>query len=997
VEPAIQLVAAWPSEAGWLAAALRELGVSLIAPSGRPDVTRSTILCVRDPRAATHALPGGAAETLEVTGQLELPVTGPSPFGLPALERWAFQILAWLALAEGTDVLLVRLEDVRSDPARQLGSVLDFLGRPCAPARTAASGVSGGEFQGMLDGASDVVHHVLGLLGYEADAPSPDPVVEDVAAAAEARARLGTDGTTAARDALIAARAALAGAPAAIRSLACALAAIRFTEALVGRDPSAQGARVFDAVYDATRRFADVPAVDAMLIAEEMAARRAAEVRAPFAMRAARLRDADASALTSAETAALFAAGNYAEVARTGDPDAWQTHAALGLVGKTEAAVAGLARFAEPEARFHVGVAHFIAGDDDQALRLLEPLDDAHAQRLAALVRKPQIHILAQLPWRRSGSQDYLGAAVHDGRFVVQNLSFAPGDLANDAALDVLTLFDRDDPPDLYVASTIESHLLPPNLQALPCPLIGHTADYDMHVQTLPPWLRLFDELVVSGHTEWADVRRLAGVPVSTFPKCVGVPTEMPVVPRGPRQLDAFLSGSSIHPFYGEKAQLIAQLLAQPELTVRIVDGHLPFPLYATFLGRTKVAFTQVRRPGSMPLRGLESLAMGAALVSERAGSLALFLGEEDGVLLYDARHGDFAGAVTRILDEWPEWERRARWGAAVVRDEFALDRVTSELLRFLTFLAARPRTARVPVAPPAQRQSVVWKGWMTPPAPVAETMLARNLAGLLPRLTERRALLDGAREMVLTALRHPTPGAGIVESPDTPPVIAEALALYRCGVESHPASLAVRLNAIRTAVHHGSPGDVAAALALAADTLAQPHERWQLDPDDDVFPFDFAPGFFNYRTYLDLVTDAWQGATVETRLVPLALASIAHYLGCYTGDPTTLEQAVALDGEFPFYRLSLARTLADRGRPADTVRAAHLAAELASGSVVLVEALELLAALEATGVPITSHLSPAADHLTRARDAIVRTEDARMGSLRRARVSPLVLGRGES
>jgi hypothetical protein len=467
----------------------------------------------------------------------------------------------------------------------------------------------------------------------------------------------------------------------------------------------------------------------------------------------------------------------------------------------------------------------------------------------------------------------------------------------------------------------------------------------------------------------------------------------MPGVPRGPRSLDAFLSGSSIHPFYREKAFLVARLLEQRDLTVRIVDGHLPFPLYATFLGRTKVAFTQCRRPGSTPLRGLESLGMGAALVGDRTGTLALYLGEEDGFLLYGVERGDFGRAVARVLDEWPDWEQRARWGAAAVREEFALDRVTSELLRFVTFLAARPRPARTPVEPPTQRQSVVWKGWMAPPAAVAETMLASNLAALLPRLADRHALLDAAREMVLTSLRHPAPGAGIVESSATPPVIAEALALYRCGVDNHPASLAIRLALIRTALHHGSPTDVAAALDLAADTLAEPPGRWQLDADDDVFPFDFAPGFFNYRCYLDLVTEAKKGARAEGALVPLALAAIAHYLGCYTGDPTPLERAVALDPDFAFYRLSLARALAERGAPTDTARAAHLAAELATGSVVLVEALELLASLEARGVPIEPRFSPAADHLARARDAIVRTEDARMGVLRRARVS--AVGRG--
>ena len=69
--------------------------------------------------------------------------------------------------------------------------------------------------------------------------------------------------------------------------------------------------------------------------------------------------DVTPSALT-----ALFEAGNYVAVARHGDPDDWRTYAALGLVGCTERALAGLDRFGDPDARFHAGVARFIAGDE---------------------------------------------------------------------------------------------------------------------------------------------------------------------------------------------------------------------------------------------------------------------------------------------------------------------------------------------------------------------------------------------------------------------------------------------------------------------------------------------------------------------------------------------------------------------------------------------------------------------------------------------------------
>ncbi|HSB68397.1 MAG TPA: hypothetical protein VLT62_03570, partial [Candidatus Methylomirabilis sp.] len=131
---------------------------------------------------------------------------------------------------------------------------------------------------------------------------------------------------------------------------------------------------------------------------------------------------------TAAAIADLFACGNYTAVAMQGGRDEWRTYAALGLIGRTEAAIQGLHRWTHPEARFYSAVASWIGGDDAAAAGGLEGLSAPHAQNLLALIHQPRIHVLAQLPWFRSGPQDLLRGAARDDKFSVRNVSFHPED-----------------------------------------------------------------------------------------------------------------------------------------------------------------------------------------------------------------------------------------------------------------------------------------------------------------------------------------------------------------------------------------------------------------------------------------------------------------------------------------------------------------------------------------------------------------------------------------
>jgi hypothetical protein len=481
-------------------------------------------------------------------------------------------------------------------------------------------------------------------------------------------------------------------------------------------------------------------------------------------------------------------------------------------------------------------------------------------------------------------------------------------------------------------------------------------------------------------------VQGLVTVPVSTFPKCLGVPDELPPLPAGPRELDLLFTGTSLHPYYHEKARAVHQLLESSGARARVINGHLWYQAYLPMLGHAKVSFAHIRRPGDVGTRALEALGMGCAVVVQRESMLSFYVGEEDGVVAYDFERGELPDAVHRILDGWPEFQARARWGAKLVRHEFGMSRVALEFLRFLTFVAARPRGPRaMEPATPDQKRGFLWKGPAIP-RPAAERLMQVNLGRWVPEV-ERRAtrLIDLLREVVL---HHADPERVDSGSPMQERLLSNTLVLAWQGVERFPASLVLRFDLIRSALHCGRPVEVTAALELLGATLAEPAERWHVELQEDVFPFDFAPGFFNYRDYLALVTRARKtGVTPVADLVRLILASLWHYLGCYSGDPVHLERAAMLDPGFALYRMSLAKTLLDANRPGDRTRAVELLADLADGSPVFVQALELLKLLGDAGERIDARVGDVGARLAGAHATIELREDQRLGTLRPALV----------
>jgi hypothetical protein len=647
-----------------------------------------------------------------------------------------------------------------------------------------------------------------------------------------------------------------------------------------------------------------------------------------------------------------FDNGNYAGVAMKGMPEDWRTWAALGLVGKTNEAIRGLTDFDDLRARFYLAVALWIGGGDDrEVLRLLESVPTPHARNMMHLISKPEIHVLGQLPWCRRGAQDLVTGAKSDGKFKVSNISFHKEDLLNRPYADIREFVDPAEPPDFYLAAMVEWHAIPPNLQQLQCPILGQTADYDLHIQAVHPWLQIFDELVVTDHTEWQDVQRLVKVPVSTFPKSFGIPETFPALSGGKRHIDVFASGSLLDPFFREKALICHQLLRISDINPVLIDGFVPEDEYSSLLSQSKICFTHVRHSGAMPTRGIEALAMGCAILVQDDCVLGLYAGEELGVLAYDA--DNIEPTVRKVLDYWPEFERRSSVGARFIRQEFDLRRTSSQYLRYLTFLAAKPRGQRElrSVGQLKQKRSILRKGWVIGGAKAYDALRKANLSAWESEISEHatpKAYIDMAREIILGVSDRDSLGKPFSRRR----LLVRGLEVYREGLRQYPDCLILRFNFIRTMLHFGTDRDRQEALNFAEATVSESEDLWHVSPMEDVFPWDFYSTFFNYRAYLDAVTRQMSGkepiAEIPIRLI---LASLHHYLGAYTQNVDHLRRAVELDSQFPYYQFSYATELVRGGCTQDYEEAGRVLEQLAARSTLFKEAFQLLSRLDQSGL----------------------------------------------
>ena len=699
----------------------------------------------------------------------------------------------------------------------------------------------------------------------------------------------------------------------------------------------------------------------------------------------------------------------------------WQHHAALGLIGRTGEAVDGLGSFDGPGPRFHEAVALWIGGDEIGAVTLLERATatpspwQAHALSLLSLLRKPRIEILSLLPSPSSGPHVLLAGGAQDPKFTLTNIGHTSNDRPNYPYASVRRLWRREEPPDFVLCEMVEWHQIPPDLDSLPCPLLGQTADYDMHIQAMLPWLRLFDEVLVTDHTEHAGVSPLVKAPVTTIPKSFGHPAGLPRLRRRDRDIDLFLSGTLFAPWHPDKASLIHQILGIDGLRLVGFNGFLDNATYYDLLSRSKLAVTYYRRPGGMVTRGIEAACMGCVTLVQEGSVLPLYGGSENGLISYPATPDGLARTIRRVLDRYDEHEARAWRAAPRLRQDLAPDVVASHYLRLCTVLAARPRPPRrSPVKDRPedrmQKRVVFWKGWQ-PGGGRTEAVEALEAANIArweaalrqPAIAEDpaagRAVNDLTREMLIglgcrLMVMSEEEGRGgtdpVPAGSDAEALRKRLFAIQELWIGRRPRDLVLRFNALRARLHLGTAQDVADALRAMEITLAAKPDSWMLAPDDDVLPYDLFERFFNYRAYLDQVVEGLSteaqrrpqsSERLRTELVKLIRASLHHYLARTAGGGAAglahAREAAHLDPDFPFFQLDLAKRLAASIGRAERTEATDLLTRLAGSSMVAVEARDVLLRLRAEDGGPPAPEEPAIN-AARIERALVDTENYR-------------------
>lgn len=690
----------------------------------------------------------------------------------------------------------------------------------------------------------------------------------------------------------------------------------------------------------------------------------------------------------SDDTRTAFENGNYTRVILKGSPDEWQWHAALGLIGRTDEALAGLPRFRNPEARFYQGVASWIAGDELEAKRVLAAVSSAHAQRLLALISKPKIRVLALMP-DGAGTHLTFRGALTDPKFDISNCASAL-DLSSNSKGGISQVFDFN-PPDFFVCQMIEWFQIPRSLTLFKCPTIGHTSDFDLHIQGLYHWLNAFDEILVSDHDEHGAAAPLTRVPVSVFPKVFACPSSLPRPLRRDKKFDIFLSGTLFHPWHPDKARLLHELLGVEGLSVLGYNGYLPEDQYYEILSRSRICVSYYRRDGGMLTRAIESAAMGCVTMVPQGSVVNLFTEPRGALVEYETSGDGLVRSVKEVLERYDKYEQIAWKGASGIRQELASSLAGSQYMRFCTYLAARPRQPRAPIAPHDldQRHLVIIKGWRPAKGdPKGMRKLAaaniRQWRKVLHGEPEKRfaAVNNILRERLLmylhqlafyrpaNSIRHPLK----LERSDFPRTGARKRLMgdLRRACGQFPERLVLIFNYLRAAIHVGSDMQLAEALQFLTTVLARPRTYWRVEPLDDVLPYDIFPLCFDYRSYLDAVVECLSGRQFASEpLTDLILASLFYYRARLLGTISDARTAAGLNPAFPFFALEFGKLLSLSAASEDRHEAIRVLAPLVEGTMVANEAWAVLCRLGC----YDGHRHPLVARIKRIQDGLMAAE----------------------
>lgn len=568
---------------------------------------------------------------------------------------------------------------------------------------------------------------------------------------------------------------------------------------------------------------------------------------------------------------------------------------------------------------FAKGTIAWLCGDDKTAILHFKGCpNNPHANNMVTLISKEKIQVLSQLD--RGSWSCILDAIENDPKFEVSNIGFRNGDTLNQITESIHSYYSSESVPDFFITKMLEWHILPPDLAELQCPKFAQTADYDIHIQSIYPYLAQFDEVIIE--QEWSEMSKLVKGNVVTCPKAYPLLLDAYKYDpnNGDRHIDVFMSGTTLHPYHPDKSTLLNRIISIKGIKTQVYDGFLNTNEYLKLLSQSKICITYIRRPG-MPTRGLEALALGCAVLIESNSSLALYYGPSDGVFTYNETN--IEQVIHEILHNWNDVQERLKRTSARVRSEFHPKTIASHYFRFLTFLAAKPRNNEKAInhQPHSPKRLVFHKGWLEHPLVYKRLrdLAQQKLKNHLSIGTQNAShYINSARELVLEYATGAIPEVasdfstrfGIIVNKEAH-LLEAAISIYQEGIAVFPDSLVLRFNLIRTALLFGNRNLVRETIIQTQEIISQSLSKWKIDPLDDVFPWDFFESLFNYRRYFDIATMQLKGDLSESQEpVRLILASMHYLLSFFTDERDNAKLAVQLDAEFPFYSFRYAQVL---------------------------------------------------------------------------------------
>jgi hypothetical protein len=583
----------------------------------------------------------------------------------------------------------------------------------------------------------------------------------------------------------------------------------------------------------------------------------------------------------------------------------WASAAGLGLCGRPDLGLKKLENCDGAEADYYRGVLHWMAGQDDLALKYLEnSRHNTHAaKRLAHLIQQARIHVLAIFPWKDSTQSLGAFASQYDDKFSVHvaNWESKPKRLKPyDSIFDHIPAGFQ---PDFLVSQMVEWHHIPNDITKLDCPTLGHTADYDMHIQQVHSQLQLFDHMMVTDTTEFAEFQGLTLAPLSVYPPVFSLPFALPPFKAQPRDLDILFTGTALHPWHPDKSALIHSILQRNDLKPFFFNGYIQTKDYLDFLARSKMTLSYIRHAKAMPTRAIEALAMGSVVLAQHGSTLSLWCDEDDGVAFYNDIH-DLQDTINTVYPHIDHWLEKAEKGQRIVRDAFKPAKIYSRYLRYCTAMAAETASKQPNRKQDWQKRLVVHRGWMPPFLKDLDDHRKANVT----RFTDIREPLRTAddyntiaREFVLDAF-YQHQGTTEIQADER---LVAAMELYAKAINLFPRNLVLRFNFIRATLLMGVDNFLKYGAEVLEHTLANPVHAYDISPKDDILSYDLAIHSFNYRQYATLSTEMLaKGTDHGNSLKKLIFAGLLHIKSMRENSAEAAELAHALDPDFELYAI---------------------------------------------------------------------------------------------